>query len=409
MPPPADRPLPLRSDASGVTPRSVGTILRERREELGWRIDDVAQWLRIRPRLLEALETDDIAALPGIAYAVGFLRTYAQAMQLDADALVERFRTEYRGVASRKTDLVFPEPEGEGGVPVGVLIGAGLLVVAGAYAGWYKFGPHDHQAQRRVPPVAELMPGAATPATTSPQVASVMPGRAPSPETPAPGTPGLGTAAPSRPEAAPVSEPPVPSPLPVTPPGATPDVASRTVSTPEATRPPPQPPLGLPEGVVLVRAIAPVWLQVKDRDGHVLLSRVMNEGETWRGDAAFAPFHMSFGNAGGAALAAGTQTTGPLGRQGEVKRNIEVTADSVRSGAFGALSPLPPDTIPAPAAPDPGASGPGADAAPAQAAPAPRRHFPQPAPEPSAAQPSAAQPSADDLNVRQLEQPAPRR
>ncbi|MFT9298570.1 MAG: helix-turn-helix transcriptional regulator, partial [Gluconobacter sp.] len=64
MSPPSDRPMPLRSDQP-----SVGTILRTRREELGWQIDDVAQWLRIRSRLLVALEADDLSSLPGVAYA----------------------------------------------------------------------------------------------------------------------------------------------------------------------------------------------------------------------------------------------------------------------------------------------------------------------------------------------------
>ncbi|MFT8956843.1 MAG: helix-turn-helix domain-containing protein, partial [Gluconobacter oxydans] len=129
-PPSSNRPFSQPSDQP-----SVGTVLRERREELGWRLEDVAEWLRIRPKLLAALEADDLAKLPGVAYAVGFLRTYAHAMQLDADALVERFRRDTRGAVTRKPELVFPQPEGDRGLPIGVLVGAGLVVVVAAYVG----------------------------------------------------------------------------------------------------------------------------------------------------------------------------------------------------------------------------------------------------------------------------------
>ena len=47
---------------------------------------------RIRTRYLAALEDEDFDALPGDAYAAGFLRTYADYLGLDADAYVEELR-----------------------------------------------------------------------------------------------------------------------------------------------------------------------------------------------------------------------------------------------------------------------------------------------------------------------------
>ncbi|MDI6653078.1 DUF4115 domain-containing protein [Gluconobacter japonicus] len=404
MSPPSDiRTMPLRSDQP-----SVGTILRTRREELGWQIEDVAQWLRIRSRLLVALEADDLSSLPGVAYAVGFLRTYAHAMQLDADGLVARFRQEYRGVVNRKTDLVFPQPEGERGLPVGLLVGAGLVVVVAAYAGWYRFASHESPADRRVPAVAELMSGAATPATTSPQVASVMPGRAPTPEphvsqSVAPAMTPPVEAPPAQ--ALPQAVPPAPQvqPAPAVTAEAEPgsedaDQNAGDQFGPATNTPAETPAPAVPVGSVVVRLLAPVWMQVKDKDGHVLVSRVLKAGESWQGDAAGAPFRMSFGNAGGVVLSTDGTTSAPLGRQGEVRRNVEVTAEAIKSGAFGNGVALPAQPTPEPL--NPSAVPEAVDAS--QDSPAPVvKPVPHRAKAP--AKPSAEL-SADDLNARQLDQ-----
>ncbi|MBF0876271.1 helix-turn-helix domain-containing protein [Gluconobacter cerevisiae] len=399
-PPPSNRPFSQSSDQP-----SVGTVLRERREELGWKLEDVGEWLRIRPKLLAALEGDDLSGLPGVAYAVGFLRTYAHAMQLDAEALVERFRRDTRGAVTRKTELVFPQPEGDRGLPIGVLVGAGLVVVAVAYVGWYRFTAHDTPAQRQVPAVAELMPGAATPATTSPQVASVMPGRAPTPEPHAPvavpsasvvpptvSTPVQTALAPQNP---PVSVPEQAAPPSITSPDEGDAAGSPSPAETAVPQTPGQPatdlPPAVPEGAVVVRALSHVWTQVRDKDGHVLISRVMQPGESWQGDPAGAPFRMSFGNAGGVVLTTAGATSAPLGREGQVRRNVEVTAEAIRSGSFGSGVALPVQ----PSAP---AAATGVPAVvPLVAA------KPAPAPVTHKAPPPEHDVSADDLNARQLE------
>ncbi|EHH68521.1 hypothetical protein GMO_12910 [Gluconobacter morbifer G707] len=414
--------MPLRSDQP-----SVGTVLRLRREELGWQIGDVAQWLKIRPKLLVALEADDLRALPGVAYAVGFLRTYATAMDLDADALVARFRRESRGQASPKTELVFPQPEGDRGVPVGLLVGVGLAVVVVAYVGWYRFTAHDIPATRHAPPVAELMPGAATPATTSPQVASVMPGRAPSlrpddvlpasrptvPQVPS------NSEGPVQQEASSVPSPPVAGEVTENegPPGSSADpvpseksdfqdAQAPTTENAPASEPAASLPPAVPAGSVVVRTLAPVWMQVKDKDGHVVLSRLLKAGESWQGDSNAEPFHMSFGNAGGVVLSADGTTSAPLGRAGEVRRNVEVTEDAIRTGVFGRGVALPVQ----PSAPTPTDISP--DASPSEAEssggePPPASFVPHVTPQPRKAAAPSENVSADDLNARQLEQSSP--
>jgi len=161
----------------------------------------------------------------------------------------------------------------------------------------------------------------------------------------------------------------------------------------------------VPVGAVVVRLLAPVWMQVKDKDGHVLVSRVLKAGESWQGDASAAPFRMSFGNAGGVVLSTDGCTSAPLGRQGEVRRNVEVTADAIRSGAFGsgvALPAQPSAVVAVPAEQNvDGSTAAAPDDSSAAPAVKPVLRRPKKAPTPS------AEVSADDLNARQLDQSSP--
>ena len=67
---------------------TVGTRLREARERLGLSVSEVAQRLKFAPRQIEALEADQAAALPGLTFVRGFVRSYAKLVGLEADPLV---------------------------------------------------------------------------------------------------------------------------------------------------------------------------------------------------------------------------------------------------------------------------------------------------------------------------------
>src|ERR1700727_3089984 len=114
-----------------AAPRA-GAELREARERLGWALDDVAATLRIRSSYLEALESGLLTQLPGNTYALGFLRSYATALGLDPEESARRFRSE-AGDFHRHSELVFPTPAPERGLPAGAMILLGLILVGGAY------------------------------------------------------------------------------------------------------------------------------------------------------------------------------------------------------------------------------------------------------------------------------------
>lgn len=67
---------------------SPGQVLSQRREELNLSVEQVAGQLNLAPRQVEAIEADNFAALPGMAIARGFVRSYAKLVKLDADPLL---------------------------------------------------------------------------------------------------------------------------------------------------------------------------------------------------------------------------------------------------------------------------------------------------------------------------------
>lgn len=81
----------VSSEAPGnaeAQPISVGTILREARERLGLSVEDVVHRIKFAPRQIAALEADDFAQLPEIAFVRGFVRSYARLLQLDPAPLL---------------------------------------------------------------------------------------------------------------------------------------------------------------------------------------------------------------------------------------------------------------------------------------------------------------------------------
>lgn len=136
-----------QSEATG--PR-ICDVLKATREKAGQDLQAVAQMLRIRYVYLHAIEEGRYDDLPGKTYVMGFVRAYADYLGLDVEQVVSRFKVEYDTVEG-KADLVFPSPVTEQSVPTGAVILIGLIVLAGAYGGWYFLSSQDRT-------IAELVP-----------------------------------------------------------------------------------------------------------------------------------------------------------------------------------------------------------------------------------------------------------
>ncbi len=102
----------------------VGSALRAAREALLLGEDDIAQATRVRPAHIAAIERFDFAALPARPFVVGYVRAYAQALGLNAEAVVARFHAE--------APIVDGKLRAPGGVRRDALGGVRWLLLSGA-------------------------------------------------------------------------------------------------------------------------------------------------------------------------------------------------------------------------------------------------------------------------------------
>ncbi len=293
-------------DPDGVPPAigaaRVGAELRAARQRLGWSLPDVANGLRIRLPYMEAIEEGRLSELPGNAYAVGFVRTYATSLGLDADEVARRFRAEAQEV-NRKTELTFPAPVPQRGVPAGAVVLLGIVIAASAYIGWFRYTGSDdlRVTQTATAPPDRLAALAPTPQVQSPQVASILP----SSPLAAQGS----SAAPALPVSVPV---PTPVPVAIAPP------APVAAPVPVNTR-------------LVLHAKSGGWVQVRERQGQILLSRVMRAGESW--PVPMRPqLLLTTSNAGAMELLVDGVAAPALGPLGAMRRDVLLDPDAVKAG-----------------------------------------------------------------------------
>lgn len=78
----------------------LGDTLREAREKQGLTYKDIEKGTSIRALYIEYIEKGEYDELPGDVYTKGFIRSYANFLKLDANALVQAFTAErHRGAA----------------------------------------------------------------------------------------------------------------------------------------------------------------------------------------------------------------------------------------------------------------------------------------------------------------------
>jgi cytoskeleton protein RodZ len=341
----------------------AGADLRAARERLCWDLRDVAAMLRIRASYLEGLEAGRFNHLPGNVYALGFLRSYATALGLDADEVVRRFRAE-AGDIPRHSELVFPVPLPERGLPAGALILLGLILAGGAYIGWYRLSGEGKLPAETVAPVPTRLASLAEQAIPGPD------GRIPVPVLPPVITP-LPPPAPPRTEdngqfeprhavadnpllALEPSPPPPPAPveemhsasipgstattavaMPVVPPLRQPDAAPpQTAAAPAAPSDPTN-----PDGArVVLHITGDTWVQVKERGGQAILARVMKTGETFPVPAR-ANLVLNTGNAGRVDIVVDGAEVPAIGGPGSVRKDVPLDPDLLKGGPAATAPP----------------------------------------------------------------------
>lgn len=167
------------NDARETPVASAGAQLRAAREALQRDLAHVAAETRIPLRHLEAIESGNFEALPSRAYAIGFSRTYAKAVGLDAVAITDTVRGELAdGKMGRTQPTSGMEPGDPARLPSAGLAWAAalaaLVLAVGAYAFYNsQFGAGTEPGPLLAPapvttPVPVAVPGpATTPAANS--------------------------------------------------------------------------------------------------------------------------------------------------------------------------------------------------------------------------------------------------
>jgi cytoskeleton protein RodZ len=339
----------VQTDAGALTPR-VGGDLRAARERLGWELPDVAHFLRIRFAYLVALEEGRICELPGVTYALGFLRIYARALGLDPDELARRFRDE-AGEINRQPELSFPVPVPDRGVPAGAVVLLGVVLAVTAYIGWYRLSGTGALPPEVPPPVpARLAPLAAeqvppqTRAQTSLAPAAIKAVPAPAPaqtQTPTALASAQSSAAPSESTSAgaPAASPTVaPSSAGAVDPTESIQALPPSQAAAATTAPPPATP-GPGQTRIVLSASQDAWLLVRDKSGQVLLSRVLHPGDIWTVPAE-PNLTLTTGNAGGTVIQVDGTVTPPIGGDGAVRRDIPLDPDLLKAGKYAAAGPV---------------------------------------------------------------------
>lgn len=306
----------------------AGADLRAARERVGWSLSQMADALRIRYQYLEALEDGRINELPGNAYALGFIRTYATALGLDPSEIARRFKAEAAEV-TEQTVLTFPVPVPERGVPAGAVVLLGVILAVGAYVGWYRLsGEGRLPAETSAPIPARLAPLAQQAIPPSLPPSPTMVAQAPAAQPSEPATQSVQQQAPGAADQASTSlamaAPPVPA---ISPTQAAAAPAPATFTPPSAD-----------QSRIVLRASADAWVQVRDRSGTILLNRILHAGDAW--EVPPKPnLLLTTGNAGGTDLMVDGTLTPSLGGNGAVRRDVPLDADLLKDGKVATTSP----------------------------------------------------------------------
>jgi cytoskeleton protein RodZ len=269
------------SDDADMPLETVGQDLRAARQRKGEDLATVSKALKIRKDHLEALEESNFEKLPGRAYALGFVRTYAEYLGLNGPACTERFKAEIAGRDSGADETVKLSVPDERKWPQGSIVFVVLLVIAAIYGGYYLSVSADRMLAEPVTPVpdrlasqADLAPDDTTsttttdaaPDTTDTQTQAAAPAATPAPVAPASPASKIQTAA---------LPPPAASPAPT----ATPPATASTEAAP------------LPQGRdygaqntgsrIALRIHKPTRILVQGPGNAVFLNRTLLPGDTY--------------------------------------------------------------------------------------------------------------------------------
>ncbi|MDR2876404.1 MAG: DUF4115 domain-containing protein [Methylobacillus sp.] len=251
----------------------AGRALIAAREKMGLSVAEAASRMRLTTKQVEAMESGNLADLPGATFTRGFLRNYARLLQIDAAPLLEAYRV--HGAQTAPGDIRIHSEniriKGKARarkIPTHYL--AAIVVMLALLAAWVVY--EEFAGRKNAPPIAEPVQKTEPPNATTDK---------PAEQTQPLELPQTMPAATATPISAPSS------------------VAVSTSAVALQTPAPPAPVNKVPgAGTVAMTAAQSTWVGVTDKDGKVILNRHLAEGESATVSGA-PPLKVDIGNATG--------------------------------------------------------------------------------------------------------------
>jgi len=115
---------------------SIGKLCLDARLSKGLTQEQASALLKVRVKIIKDFENGDQIDLPGLAYKIGFVRSYARLLDLDGDLLVQEFK-ESLELSSLKEEYKFLTPEINKSkyLPIGAVLSVCIAILS--YTGWY--------------------------------------------------------------------------------------------------------------------------------------------------------------------------------------------------------------------------------------------------------------------------------
>jgi cytoskeleton protein RodZ len=360
-------------EIAGTGPVRIGADLKGARQRRGLDLAELSRDLRIGQPYLIAMEEGRFEDLPGRAYAIGFLRSYANYLGLDGEALVSRYRDE-GGAPVAPSELNFPEPLAPPSLPTGRIVAVALIIAVVVFGGWSVFQDRLTPLLERVAPVPDEFAaagettGTGTEATAQPVATTEPPRAVPEPATTAPLEPAAATGAsataatiaaegaaalpptetqavlPTEPAAALGAVPAEPVEATVAPTPEVPAIEAPQEPLDSATATPTDSAAAVAvpgyvpnvygrgnEGRIEIRATHESWVQINAPDGTAVFTRVLQPGDVYRVPDR-AGLTMRTGNAGGLEVLVDGRVAPSLGGLAQVKRRIALEPEKLAAG-----------------------------------------------------------------------------
>jgi cytoskeleton protein RodZ len=323
---------PTLAASTTLSALRAGEIIRRVREEVGYSLDDVAAEVKIKPQYLQAIEEGRYNDLPSRTHAIGFVRLYAQAVGLNGEEVVTRFRNEgAKNIPPQKLQVRrVTAPVSESPLPGSALIALCLVLAVIVYFVGYTYVRAPVTAtpmapQPRPPSLEErsadapVAPSVTSAPSQAPASASVAAAPASTPESPSPPS-SVASSAPQQ--SVPETQVQNQTAVSITPPSAHLSAeAVHEVAVPSAPEAAPAPKPAAPVSRIRLEAAGDTDVQIFDGDGALIAERMIHEGE-----AFYVPDHAGYtlatSNAGALKIQVDGHAMPALGKADEAMHNI---------------------------------------------------------------------------------------